>query len=116
MKSVLIPSLRLMMRRAPQMMKDKFHVGTWSLMFLCAYAAGADNPFTAIDYPNTSGTWAWGINSRGESAGYYTGADNTNHGFLLNGGHILRRSITRARRSRPSTESALKAISRVSSA
>ncbi len=56
-------------------------------MFLCAYAAGADNRFTLIDFPNTSSTQAWGINSRGDIAGYYTGADNNSHGFLMNGGH-----------------------------
>ena len=67
--------------------KHKFNVATWSLMLLCACAAGADNRFTAIDYPNATGTWAWGINSRGDIAGYYTGADNINHGFLMNGGH-----------------------------
>ncbi|HEY3837906.1 MAG TPA: hypothetical protein VGL72_15095, partial [Bryobacteraceae bacterium] len=30
----------------------------------------------------------WGINSQGDIAGYYTGADNNTHGFLLNGGHF----------------------------
>jgi probable HAF family extracellular repeat protein len=96
MKSVLIrcqpglrmadtePGLRLRTRRALQRMK---HVTAWSLMLLCACAAGADSGFTAIDYPNASGTWAWGINSRGDIVGYYTGVDKINHGFLLNGGH-----------------------------
>ena len=95
MKSVLIrcrlglgmavtePASALKRRRAPL----QFHVGTWGLMLLCACAAGADNRFTQIDYPGASGTWAWGINSRGDIAGYYTGPDNANHGFLLNGGH-----------------------------
>ena len=27
------------------------------------------------------------INSRGDIPGYYTGADNNTHGFLMNGGH-----------------------------
>ncbi|HEY3836336.1 MAG TPA: hypothetical protein VGL72_07180 [Bryobacteraceae bacterium] len=40
-----------------------------------------------IDYPGASSTLAWGINSRGDIVGYYTGADNNSHGFLLNGGH-----------------------------
>ena len=53
----------------------------------CTYAAGADNRFTSIDYPNATGTQAWGINSRGDIIGYYTGADNNSHGFLLNGSH-----------------------------
>ena len=56
-------------------------------MFLCACAAGAENRFTLIDYPGASSTLAWGINSRGDIVGYYTGADNNSHGFLLNGGH-----------------------------
>jgi len=63
-----------------------FNFRTWSLMFLCACAASADNRMTLIDYPNAGGTWPWGINSRGDIVGYYTGADNINHGFLLNGG------------------------------
>ena len=56
-------------------------------VFLVASACGADNLMTLIDYPEASGTWAWGINSRGDIVGYYTGADKNNHGFLLNGGH-----------------------------
>ena len=55
-------------------------------VFLGARAAGADNRMTLIDYPGASSTQAWGINSRGDIVGYYTGADNNNHGFLLNGG------------------------------
>ena len=58
------------------------------LTFFCACAATADNRFTAIDYPNASGTWAWGINSRGDIAGYYMGDDKNNHGFLMNGSHF----------------------------
>src|SRR5579859_8152691 len=57
------------------------------LMFLCACAAGAENRFTQIDYPGVGTTQAWGLNSRGDIVGYYTGADNNSHGFLLNGGH-----------------------------
>jgi probable HAF family extracellular repeat protein len=53
----------------------------------CTCAAGADNRFTSIDYPNATGTQAWGINSRGDIVGYYTGADTNTHGFLLNGTH-----------------------------
>jgi probable HAF family extracellular repeat protein len=86
MKSISIrchPSARRA-RRALQLMK----LETWGLLFLCACAAGADNRFTQIGYPNASGTWAWGINSRGDIAGYYTGADNNSHGFLVNGGHF----------------------------
>jgi probable HAF family extracellular repeat protein len=82
------PASALRARRAPQLMIQKLHAATWSLILLCAGAAGADNRFTAIDYPNAGGTWAWGINSRGDIAGYYTGADNIDHGFLLNGGHF----------------------------
>ncbi|HEY3837525.1 MAG TPA: hypothetical protein VGL72_13175 [Bryobacteraceae bacterium] len=58
----------------------------WSLILLCAGAAAANDQFTLIDYPNASSTQAWGINSRGDIGGYYTGADNNSHGFLLNGG------------------------------
>jgi probable HAF family extracellular repeat protein len=68
-------------------MKRRFNFRTCSLMFLCACAAGAENRFTLIDYPGASSTLAWGINSRGDIAGYYTGADNNSHGFLMNGGH-----------------------------
>ena len=64
-----------------------FNFRIWSLMFLCAGAALADSHMTPIDYPNAGGTWAWGINTRGDIAGYYTGDDKNNHGFLLNGGH-----------------------------
>jgi probable HAF family extracellular repeat protein len=56
-------------------------------MFLCACAAGAENHFTLIDYPGSTNTQAWGINSRGDIAGYYVGADKNTHGFLLNGVH-----------------------------
>ena len=62
------------------------------LTFFCACAAyadnNADNHMTVIDYPSASGTTPWGMNSRGDIAGNYTGADNINHGFLLNGGHF----------------------------
>ena len=68
-------------------MKHRFGSRACSLVFLCACAAGAENRFTLIDYPGASNTQAWGINSRGDIVGYYVGADNNNHGFLLNGGH-----------------------------
>ena len=89
MKSVLIRH-RLGLwrtRRAIQPIKHKFNAGTWSLLLLCSCAAGADSGFTLIDYPGASSTQAWGINSRGDIPGYYTGADNNTHGFLMNGGH-----------------------------
>ncbi len=74
-------------RRALPLMKHKLNLRTWSLMLLCACAAGADNRFTLIDYPDASMTQVWGINSRGDVGGVYTGADKNNHGFLVNGGH-----------------------------
>ena len=71
-------------------MKNRFSSMAWSLIFLSACASGAENRFTLIDYPEAGSTLAWGINSRGDIAGYYTGADKNNHGFLLNGGHYQR--------------------------
>ena len=68
-------------------MKHRFSSRACSLIFLCACASGAENHFKLIDYPGASSTQAWGINSRGDIVGYYTGADNNNHGFLLNGVH-----------------------------
>jgi len=88
MKCVREPVSAMTARRALQLLKHRFHATTWSLLLLCACAAAADNRFTQIDYPGASGTWAWGINSRGDVAGYYTGADNASHGFLLNAGHF----------------------------
>src|SRR5260221_12198458 len=79
---------RLHLRRAEvqQVMKNRFGSRAWCLMFLWACAAGAENRFTWIDYPGAGSSQAWGINSRGDIVGYYTGADKNNHGFLLNGG------------------------------
>lgn len=89
MKSVFTePMPSRITRRAIQLMKHKFNAGTWSLLFLCSCAAGANSSFTLIDYPGASSTQAWGINSRGDIPGYYTGADNNTHGFLMNGGHF----------------------------
>ena len=68
-------------------MKHRIGSSAWALIFLCASAAGADSRFTLIDYPGAGSSQAWGINSRGDIAGYYVGADNNNHGFLLNGSH-----------------------------
>jgi len=99
MKSVLIrcrvgrwmavtkPASALRTRRPLKLMKHRFNSTTCTLLFLCAAAAGAESRFTLIDYPGASSTQAWGINARGDIAGYYTGADNNSHGFLLNGGH-----------------------------
>src|ERR1017187_6708471 len=67
-------------------MKHRFGSRACGLMVLCAFAAGAENRFTLIDYPGASSTLAWGVNSRGDIVGYYVGADKNNHGFLLNGG------------------------------
>jgi probable HAF family extracellular repeat protein len=68
-------------------MKHRIGSGAWAAMFLCACTAGADSRLTMIDYPGASTSQAWAINSQGDIAGYYIGADNNNHGFLLNGGH-----------------------------
>ena len=68
-------------------MQHRIGSGAWSLLFLCACAAGAENRFTLVDYPGAVSTLAWGINSRGDIVGYYAGADNNNHGFLRNGSH-----------------------------
>src|SRR5260221_2683867 len=43
----------------------------------------ADGPtFTAIDFPGSVSTLAWGINRSGDIAGLYTSADKATHGFL----------------------------------
>jgi probable HAF family extracellular repeat protein len=67
-------------------MNHTFNLRTWSLLLLSAGAAGADSRFTLIDYPDAASTQAWGINSRGDIVGFYTGADKNSHGFLFNGG------------------------------
>ncbi|HLJ48842.1 MAG TPA: hypothetical protein VKU01_22650 [Bryobacteraceae bacterium] len=69
-------------------MTRRFNFRVWTLIFLSASAAAADNRLTLIDYPGAGSTQAWGINSRGDIVGYYTGSDNNTHGFLLNGGHF----------------------------
>jgi probable HAF family extracellular repeat protein len=74
-------------KEAITIMRHRFNFKTWSLI-LYACTAAADNRFTLIDYPNTGSTQAWGINSRGDIVGYYTGADNNSHGFLMNGSHF----------------------------
>jgi probable HAF family extracellular repeat protein len=49
-------------------------------------SVGAYN-FQTIDDPlAVNGTEAVGINARGQIVGFYTDADNVNHGFLLSGG------------------------------
>src|ERR1051325_4116570 len=53
----------------------------WAASFLCAQGT-----FTLIDYPGSTGTTVWGINSRKEMAGVYTSADGVSHGFVLSGG------------------------------
>ncbi len=61
----------------------------WITLVLVLGAASnvlADGPtFTAIDYPGSAGTQPFGINSRGDIVGFYTGADKATHGFLLSG-------------------------------
>ena len=69
-------------------MYQQFQLWTPALaIFLASGALAADtNPFTLIDYPGGSSTQAWGINSRGDVVGVYTGADKNSHGFLFNSG------------------------------
>ena len=71
-------------------MKHTIQSSSLTLAVLIATAAFAADSgrFTQIDYPGASLTQAWGINSRGDIVGLYTGADKNNHGFLLNGGHL----------------------------
>ena len=47
------------------------------------YNRGAASPFTSIDYPQASSTYAAGINDAGEIVGYYLDASGQ-HGFLYN--------------------------------
>ena len=48
-------------------------------------ALGDNSAFTAIDFPDATGTQSWGINPRGDIVGFYTLADKSSHGFLFNG-------------------------------
>src|ERR1700694_3523025 len=41
--------------------------------------------FTTIDFPGSIGTQAYGMNPRGDIAGFYTLPDKSTHGFLLSG-------------------------------
>jgi len=44
-------------------------------------------PYTTLDDPSgTLGTFARGINTSGQIAGYYVDSSNSSHGFLLSGG------------------------------
>ena len=60
-----------------------------SLVFGAGFGAvsNEDPTFTAIDFPGSTGTQAWGINPSGDIVGFYTGAGVT-HGFLLSGGNF----------------------------
>jgi probable HAF family extracellular repeat protein len=49
-------------------------------------AAGQEPAITAIDYPGSTGTQAWGINPSGSIVGLYTLADRSTRGFLLRDG------------------------------
>jgi probable HAF family extracellular repeat protein len=63
-------------------------VGLLAASFLCGQAplANSQGTFTLIDYPNSTSTTVWGINSRKEMVGVYTSADRVSHGFLLSSG------------------------------
>ena len=53
-----------------------------------AVSAAAQTPtFTTIDYPGSTATMAWGINTHGDIVGIYMLADKKWHGFLLSGGN-----------------------------
>jgi hypothetical protein len=41
--------------------------------------------FTTIDYPSSTSTFAWGMNSHGDVLGTYTLADNVSHTFVMSG-------------------------------
>jgi probable HAF family extracellular repeat protein len=45
-------------------------------------------PFTTIDYPGATSTFAWTVNNKGDVGGLYVLPDGTHHGFLSSGGHI----------------------------
>jgi len=42
--------------------------------------------FTTLDVPDALGTWAEGINARGDVGGYYLAADGNYHGFVMTAG------------------------------
>jgi probable HAF family extracellular repeat protein len=48
----------------------------------------AQNGFDTIDVPGAASTQAWGINTRGDTVGFYANADKVNHGFLLSRGRF----------------------------
>jgi probable HAF family extracellular repeat protein len=56
-----------------------------SLMCGQAPVANSQGAFTLIDYPNSTSTTVWGINSRKEMVGVYISA-GVSHGFLLSSG------------------------------
>lgn len=68
-------------------MRRHLHLVALGLTLGAAYNLLADNNFSTIDFPGSAGTQAWGINSRGDIVGFYSGSDNGSHGFLFNGGH-----------------------------
>src|SRR5882724_6091365 len=84
------PESRLWERRFQPTMKQTNSAAVAVAALVASAAFAADNGrFTQVDYPGASLTQAWGINSRGDIIGIYTGADKNNHGFLLNGGGHL---------------------------
>src|SRR6266478_1015791 len=60
-----------------------------ALGFLLGAASNllAEGPtFTAIDFPGSTSTQAWGINPGGDIIGFYVSADKATHGFLKSRG------------------------------
>ena len=51
-------------------------------------ASNADAIFSAIDFPGSTGTQAWGIDPSGDIVGYYTVTGGETHGFLLSRGNF----------------------------
>src|SRR5437016_588326 len=50
---------------------------------------GQGPTFTAIDFPGSISTLAWGINHSGDIAGLYTSADKATQGFLRSRGQFI---------------------------
>ena len=54
-------------------------------MILGAHLSGSGGIFTSIDFPLAPATVVWGLNDRGDLAGYYSDG-NTVHGFVFSNG------------------------------
>jgi probable HAF family extracellular repeat protein len=59
-----------------------------ALVSLAPLRGQTSPPFTTIDYPGATSTFAWTVNNHGDVGGLYVSPDGTHHGFVWSGGHI----------------------------